>query len=483
MVSLSLLVVVVSLLPFLCNAAIARKEESQKFTRELIRLPSSYPCTFWHEGQQFVARCGNRGLREVPSYLPPDITILDLTLNKFEILLNESFVDVPAVKKLQLSRNQLRHIMKETFYPLRCLEQLILGYNHLINLDADMFSMNQKLFFLDFGHNDFTAIPLTALNQLIPSVKKLVLSRNNISRLDFHLSENLQNLNLLNLSSNQMIAIPKIFFRIRSLVTLDISRNRIFSLTSGPLSFLSNLTYLTTVCSPQSISQFVGKSIFDFNPDTVCGPNLTIYISVSVLTFSCIIGSVLAWRNRWWLNYKCFHFRLLIIGYYELQDARERQDYRYDLNIIFPIEDEGWVLEKFMIALQVHLPDFQRNRIVCGDDDLPLGGMRFDTIDRIIENSFKNLVVVSNDSVNDANYLMMLQMAVAHMNDVQLENVVMVFREDIPDNQLPYLVRLFLSKNKPYFQWSEERYQQMLFWEGLTKTLTRNKKMNGVLPL
>ncbi|XP_071488790.1 toll-like receptor 13 [Diadema antillarum] len=197
----------------------------------------------------------------------------------------------------------------------------------------------------------------------------------------------------------------------------------------------------------------------------------------------CIVGSLLVWRNRWWLNYKCFHLRLLIIGYYELEDARERQDYRYDLNIIFPDEDEGWVHEQFLAAVQEHLPDFLRNRIVCGDDDLPLGGMRFDAIDRVIENSFKNLVIVSNASVNDANYLMTLQMAVAHMNAVQLENVVMVFREGIPDNQLPYLIRLFLSKNKPYFQWNEERYQQMLFWEELTKTLTRNKKMNGILPL
>ncbi|XP_071488793.1 toll-like receptor 13 [Diadema antillarum] len=167
----------------------------------------------------------------------------------------------------------------------------------------------------------------------------------------------------------------------------------------------------------------------------------------------------------------------------KLEDAREHQDYRYDLNIIFPDEDEAWVLGEFLVDVQEHLPDFLRNRIVCGDDDLPLGGTRYDAIDRVIENSFKNLVIISKESVNDANYLMTLQLALAHMNDVQLENVVMVFREDIPDNQLPYLVRLFLSKNKPYFQWTEERYQQMLFWEGLTKTLRGNKKMNGLLPL
>ncbi|XP_071505268.1 toll-like receptor 13 [Diadema antillarum] len=239
----------------------------------------------------------------------------------------------------------------------------------------------------------------------------------------------------------------------------------------------------TTVCSPQSIPQFVGKAILEFDPDEVCGPNLALYIFASALILLFITGSVLAWRKRSWLNYKCFHLRLLIIGYYELEDAREHQDYRYDLNIIFPDEDEAWVLGEFLVDVQEHLPDFLRNRIVCGDDDLPLGGTRYDAIDRVIENSFKNLVIISKESVNDANYLMTLQLALAHMNDVQLENVVMVFREDIPDNQLPYLVRLFLSKNKPYFQWTEERYQQMLFWEGLTKTLRGNKKMNGLLPL
>ena len=106
-----------------------------------------------------------------------------------------------------------------------------------------------------------------------------------------------------------------------------------------------------------------------------------------------------------------------------------------------------------------------------------------DAIDYVIENSFKIIVIVSNASVNDAHFLTQLQMVVEHMNEVQLEKVVMVFREDIPDNQLPYLVRLFLSKNKPYFRWTDDEYGQRLFWEKLGKVLRANKKMNGLLPI
>ena len=106
-----------------------------------------------------------------------------------------------------------------------------------------------------------------------------------------------------------------------------------------------------------------------------------------------------------------------------------------------------------------------------------------DAIDYVIENSFKIIVIVSNASVNDAHFLTQLQMAVEHMNEVQLEKVVMVFREDIPDNQLPYLVRLFLSKNKPYFEWTDDRFGQRLFWMKLEKTLRFNKKMSGLLPV
>ncbi|XP_071505264.1 uncharacterized protein [Diadema antillarum] len=358
---------------------------------------------------------------------------------------------IPSLVSLNLSMNRISSLSEGVFQGLDVLHVLRLRSCRIRSLQNRTFEGLRSLEILDLGINLLTSIQEPVL-QHVPNLRKLVLFNNKISQLDFKFSAKLQHLTLLNLSANQIIEIPRNFFRVKSLMTLDMSKNRLFSLESGPFYHLSNLT----------------KLILKSNP---------------IRTMFSSGLAVLAWRNRWWLNYKCFHLRLLVVGYYELEDARDHQDYRYDLNIIFPDEDEAWVLGEFLVAVQEHLPDFLRNRIVCGDDDLPLGSARLDAIDRVIENTFKNLVVVSNASVNDANFLMTLQMAVSHMNAVQIENVVMVFRGDIPDDHLPYLVKLFLSKNKPYFKWTEEGYQQMIFWEGLAKVLTRNKKMNGVLPL
>ena len=248
----------------------------------------------------------------------------------------------------------------------------------------------------------------------------------------------------------------------------------------------SSLTLINankTICSSESLSEFAGKSILEFDPQMACGVNVLAYIWSSLLILSFIVGITLAYRYRWWLNYKCFHIKLFIVGFYELEDGREHLDYDYDIDVIFPDSDEAWAKEEFLGALTEHAPQFDRERIVCGEDDLPLGGVRMDAIDYVIENSFKIVVIVSNASVNDAHFLTQLQMAVEHMNEVQLEKVVMVFREDIPDNQLPYLVRLFLSKNKPYFRWTDDEYGQRLFWEKLVKVLRANKKMNGLLPI
>ena len=124
---------------------------------------------------------------------------------------------------------------------------------------------------------------------------------------------------------------------------------------------------------------------------------------------SFVVGITLAYRYRWWLNYTCFHIKLFIVGFYELEDGREHLDYDYDIDIIFPDRDEAWAKQEFLGALTEHAPQFDRERIVCGEDDLPLGGVRMDAIDYVIENSFKIIVIVSNASVNDAHFLTQLQ--------------------------------------------------------------------------
>ena len=315
------------------------------------------------------------------------------------------------------------------------------------------------------------------------------LQRNQIKGvLDKGLFRSNTNLNWVDLSKNAITGIARDTWL--PMKTLDVSENP-FSCVCDLQWFMnhlaiSNLTLSNankTLCSSDSLSEFAGKSILEFDPQMACGVNVLAYTCSSLLILSLIVGIALAYRYRWWLNYKCFHIKLFIVGFYEVEDGREHLDYDYDIDIIYPDSDEAWAKGEFLGALTDHAPQFDRERIVCGEDDLPLGGVRMDAIDYVIENSFKIIVIVSNASVNDAHFLTQLQMAVEHMNEVQLEKVVVVFREDIADNHLPYLVRLFLSKNKPYFRWTDDEYGQRLFWEKLVKGLRANKKMNGLLPI
>ena len=346
------------------------------------------------------------------------------------------------------------------FRNLISLKELYLNQNTILSISADHFKNLNSLIGIKLQRNQ------------IKGVLNKGLFRNNT------------NLNWVDLSKNAITGIARDTWL--PMKTLDVSEN-LFSCVCDLQWFrnhldISNLT-LNNVNKTISLPQFVGKSILEFDPQMACGVNVLAYTCSSLLILSLIVGITLAYRYRWWLNYKCFHIKLFIVGFYELEDGREHLDYDYDIDIICPDSDEAWTKEEFLGALTEHAPQFDRERIVCGEDDLPLGGVRMDAIDYVIENSFKIVVIVSIASVNDAHFLTQLQMAVEHMNEVQLEKVVIVFREDIPDNQLPYLVRLFLSKNKPYFRWTGDEYGQRLFWEKLVKVLRANKKMNGLLPI
>ena len=399
-----------------------------------------------------------------------------------------AFSYTPNLTDLSLKGNQLEGMFPETLGGLTRLITLDMSDCRMASLNPAIFRDLISLRQLFLEHNSIALISPDHLRSL-HSLSGFKLQNNKLQGvLDKDLFRNNRNLSYVSLSNNGLTGIAQNTYLPMKL--LDLYGNPL-TCTCDLLWFrqylkTSNLTVNNldrTICSTDSLPDYVQKSLLDFNPEKECGPNTAVYILTSLLILFCLIGMALAYKYRWWLNYKFFHIKLLVVGYYELEDGREHLDYDYDVDVIFPDDDEPWVKNEFLVALVDHAPDFARDRIVCGEDDLPLGGVRMDAIDYVIENSFKIVVIVSNASVNDAHFLTQLQMAVEHMNEVQLEKVVMVFREDVPDNQLPYLVRLFLSKNKPYFEWTDDLYGQKLFWEKLMKMMRCNKKMNGLLPI
>ena len=69
-----------------------------------------------------------------------------------------------------------------------------------------------------------------------------------------------------------------------------------------------------------------------------------------------------------------------------------------------------------------------------------------------------------------------------HVTDTETQNMILVFLEDIPDQELPHLVRLHLSGQGAYLMWEEDEEGQEYFWNRLTKHLNSNLKVNHLIP-
>eukprot|EP00057_Strongylocentrotus_purpuratus_P005400 XP_003730883.1 PREDICTED: toll-like receptor 4 [Strongylocentrotus purpuratus] len=169
-----------------------------------------------------------------------------------------------------------------------------------------------------------------------------------------------------------------------------------------------------------------------------------------------------------------------LTSYREIQDAREFDDYEFHFNVMFAEEDEEWFRDRFRPALEELLPEYERN--LYGDNDLPLGMHYYDAVHYVVEKSYKTIVLVSRAAIQDNWFVIKFRTAADQVNDTHIENMVVIFLEDIPDDELPFLVRLYLSDRKPYLSWEEEEGFQEYFWQKLTKMLKINLRCNNVIP-
>merc|ERR1712002_1081544 len=129
---------------------------------------------------------------------------------------------------------------------------------------------------------------------------------------------------------------------------------------------------------------------------------------------------------------------------------------------MFHGNDEGWVNEVMKPALEERMPHL--NKFIFGDKELSPGMFYIDAVFDALDNSFKTVLLLSNECIDDTWFMTKVRMALEHVNDTKLDKVLLIFLEDIPDATLPYLVRLFLSRNRPYLLWTQNEEQQELFW-------------------
>eukprot|EP00057_Strongylocentrotus_purpuratus_P016658 XP_011671132.1 PREDICTED: toll-like receptor 8 [Strongylocentrotus purpuratus] len=297
------------------------------------------------------------------------------------------------------------------------------------------------------------------------------------------------NLQYLSLHGNQISTIDPFTLIPPSLKVLTIAKNP-FTCTCQLAWFREWLDEVNTTvdhrseirCSSTSFKSLRNQTIWSFHPKDYCGVNIDLIVGVSFTVVTVLSLSVLVYQKRWWLNHKLFLLKLAILGYQEIIENQGPEDYEFQLNLMFREDDEWWIDDYMKPFLQERMPHLEH--IVFGDSGLHPASFYLNAIYDVIENSYKTVLLLTNQSVEDTWFMTKLRMAVEHMNDTKLEKVILIFLEDIDDDHLPYLVRLLLSRNKPYMLWvNDDEDGQEFFWAKFEKSMRANREMNNVIPV
>ena len=395
------------------------------------------------------------------------------------------FQDLHELNTLDLSNVVIKMMIpSECFASLRNLVTLRLANMKLPQVHPDLLTGLPELESLILDDNGINSLPAMFLRSQ-SKLTTLYLSRNPIAYLDprtFKYTTNLRGLDLAR--TNLQVVTEQSFAPIlTSLATLDMSyaslscscKNKWFRdwIKTSDIDFVST----ETVCSYDSAPELSGKPFLDFEPALKCGPKIVLYSCVALVVAILIVSFIIIYYNRWWLNHKFFLLKLCVIGYKEIIDDEE---YQFDVNIVFHDSDEGWVNDHLLTNIREEYPD----AVLCvGDDNLPLGMYRLDAFVEVVDNSYKSVFVISNTSSEDNWFLTKLRIALQHVNHFKRDAVLLVFLEDIPEERLPYLIRLFLSVNRPYLQWHDDPRNEEYFWDKVMKCLKVTTRLDVTLPV
>ena len=99
-----------------------------------------------------------------------------------------------------------------------------------------------------------------------------------------------------------------------------------------------------------------------------------------------------------------------------------------------------------------------------------------------MDRSYKFIIIVSRAAVQSSIFITKFRIARDLVNDLQIEKIFVVFLDDIPDDEMPAVVRLYLSSRRPYLTWTDDERGREYFWDQFEKLLKMNKRANPLIP-
>ncbi|XP_066246926.1 protein artichoke-like [Euwallacea similis] len=169
---------------------------------------------------------------------------LDLSFNFFQSVNRETFEVCRALRTLSLYYNVIERVHEEAFHMLHQLEKLDLSHNKIVYLHPKTFRQNKRLNMIDLSHNHLHYI--SGLFALLPNLKEVLLSENNILEIPEDAFTNSSNLDMIYMQDNAVSRIDQnAFVTLTRLSQLHLSSNFVPYLPRNSFVQNYNLTSLS----------------------------------------------------------------------------------------------------------------------------------------------------------------------------------------------------------------------------------------------
>ena len=314
----------------------------------------------------------------------------------------------------------------------------------------------------------------------------------------------MENLRLLQLGSNHLLVLDDdLFVNTPLLTNITLSQNKFTDFTQNTFTPVeSKLEYIDisdnpiqcscqmkwllnwrksslkiarrdlTICSFASMTPFRGKLLFKINPQKLCTSYMNLYCTLPFVALGLFGIFSVVYNKRWSIKYKVYLLKSAIFGYKNIHNPPDRAVYEFDVSIFFVDGDKQWAEDYLRPNMQENLPHF--DRIAFGDDDLPLGMYYLDAVLYLIKHSFKTVLLLSRAATRDQEFMMKLRTALNHVTNTRTQCTMLVLLEEIEDEEMPHIVKLYLSEERSHIRWVEDVRAQKYLWKKLENHLIAN---------
>nr|XP_004666429.2 toll-like receptor 3 [Jaculus jaculus] len=404
-----------------------------------------------------------------------------LSYNKCLRLSSNSFALVPSLQRLMLRRVSLKNVdvSPSPFHPLHNLTILDLSNNNIANINDGLLEGLQKLEILDFQHNNLARLwkhanpggPVNFLKGLA-HLHILNLESNGFDEIPVDIFKNLFELKDINLGLNNFNILPSSLFDDQlSLRSLSLQKNLITSVEKdvfGPaFNNLNNLdmSFNPFDCTCESIAWFVNwinhehTNISELSTHYICNTpphyhrlpvmlfdtssckdsapfKLLFIISTSMLLLFILMVLLIhfeGWRISFYWNALVHR----ILGFKEIEGSPEH--FEYTAYIVHAHKDRDWVWEHFS-TVEEKDPSL---KFCLEERDFEAGVLGLEAIVNSIKRSRKIIFVITRHLLKDPLCKRFkVYHAIQQAIEQNLDSIILIFLEDIPDYKLNHALCL-----------------------------------------